>query len=162
MFNVEIFGQAALFARLSKLEPEVRERLRVYMAAFSNRLLGQVRINIVRLFRSTGPLYQSFSANVVEGPSSISAVVSSTGVPYAEILEQGGRTAPHTIVPRVASVLAFEGASGLVFAKRVNHPGSNFPARPYASLALAQLRGEFEYGIRAVVGEAIGDVWVTE
>lgn len=43
--------------------------------------------------------------------------------PYAEFVVKGTR--PHTIVPRRARVLAFEGSGGeTVFTKRVQHPGT--------------------------------------
>lgn len=60
-----------------------------------------------------------------------------TMVPYARIHEKGGATSPHTIYPKNKSVLVFRGADGnLVFAKKVNHPESNIPARPYLEPAV--------------------------
>jgi len=55
-----------------------------------------------------------------------------TIVPYGAIHEYGGTTKPHVIVPKRASVLSFGGR----FYKKVNHPGSNIPARPYLTPAL--------------------------
>lgn len=50
----------------------------------------------------------------------------STDVPYSTHVEFG--TKPHTIYPRNKRFLAFKAASGkMVFARKVNHPGS----RPY-------------------------------
>lgn len=46
---------------------------------------------------------------------------------YARIHQQGGQTAPHVILPRNKRALAFGGR----VVKRVNHPGSKIPARPY-------------------------------
>lgn len=37
----------------------------------------------------------------------------------------GGNTAAHTINPKRANILAWEGDDGRVFARRVNHPGSS-------------------------------------
>ena len=88
----------------------------------------------------------------------MSGAVFSQGVPYARIQEDGGRTPPHIIVPKMARVLAFSGPAGLVFAKRVNHPGSNIPGRSYMKSAVAQMRGEFNDGIRQVVNDAIGEL----
>lgn len=52
--------------------------------------------------------------------------VVSTDIPYAEYVEYGTR--PHTITPKNGKYLAFKGRSGnMVFAKKINHPGS----RPY-------------------------------
>lgn len=55
-------------------------------------------------------------------------------VPY--VLEP---TRPHTIVPRAARALAWTpaGGGGMVFARRVNHPGTkgnNYPARAYMAM----------------------------
>lgn len=66
---------------------------------------------------------------------------------YARIHEFGGTTRPHIIEPKRANVLAFGGLvagssragsqmSGTVFARRVRHPGSKIPARPYMRPAL--------------------------
>ena len=155
MSNVRVEVRVArLNAALNLLAPTVQKKLATFMAAFGTRLLGQVRINIVELFRSIGPLYRSVRLSTTDK----SATVYTQGIPYAKIQEEGGITRAHPIVPRTASILAFEGPAGLVFAKRVNHPGSNIPARPYASLALTQLRGEFDDGIRDVVAQAKGEL----
>ena len=50
-----------------------------------------------------------------------------TAVVYAAIQQLGGVTRPHVIEPRYKKALAF---GGHVLA-RVNHPGSDIPARPY-------------------------------
>lgn len=73
-------------------------------------------------------------------------------VPYAAIHEFGGKTKAHVIEPLKAQILAWKGigpalparsrATGRlrkarggggfwIFARKVNHPGSNIPARPY-------------------------------
>lgn len=60
-----------------------------------------------------------------------------TKVPYAAIHEFGGVTRPHVIVPRRKKFLVFRGRDDkLVFARKVNHPGSRIPARPYLGPAL--------------------------
>lgn len=161
MFSVELIGQNELNAKLENLEPALQASLRTFMVAFTVRLLNQVKTNVAALFRSTGPLYQSLSSNVDQAPGWVQGSVFTRGIPYAKIQEEGGRTAPHVIVPRTAAVLAWEGPSGLVFAKRVNHPGSNITGRSYAGLALTQLRGEFEDGIRDVVSDVRATVWDT-
>lgn len=49
---------------------------------------------------------------------------------YAAIHHFGGKTKPHVIKARKAKALAFGGR----FAKKVNHPGSEMPARPALGL----------------------------
>ncbi len=46
---------------------------------------------------------------------------------YAAIHQFGGKTSPHTIVPKHKKALAFGGN----VVKKVNHPGSKIPARPF-------------------------------
>jgi phage virion morphogenesis protein len=46
---------------------------------------------------------------------------------YARIHQEGGQTKAHTIKPVQAKALRFNGR----FAKKVSHPGSRVPARPY-------------------------------
>lgn len=45
-----------------------------------------------------------------------------TNVEWGRALNDGSR--PHIITPKKAKVLAFPGAGGMVFAKRVRHPGT--------------------------------------
>lgn len=155
MSNVRVEVRAArLSAALNLLTPIANKKLATFIVAFGVRLREQVKLNITELFHSTGPLFQSVRLRTTDK----SATVYTSGILYARILEEGGVTRAHPIVPRVASVLVFEGPAGLVFAKSVNHPGSNIPARPYASLALTQLRGEFDGGIRDIVAQAKGEL----
>lgn len=53
-----------------------------------------------------------------------------TNLPYAAIHHFGGKTSPHVIKPVTAKALYFNGR----FAKSVNHPGSEIPARPFLML----------------------------
>lgn len=53
-----------------------------------------------------------------------------TNVIYAGIQNNGGKTRAHVIRPRNKKALYFNGR----FASKVNHPGSDIPARPFLSL----------------------------
>lgn len=53
-----------------------------------------------------------------------------TNVEYAAIHQFGGKTKPHVILPRNKKALAFNGR----VVKKVNHPGSDIPARPFLAL----------------------------
>lgn len=55
---------------------------------------------------------------------------------YASYVEEGTR--PHVIEPRRATMLSWMGIGGLVFARRVQHPGT----RPYGYMAQAYLKCE--------------------
>lgn len=165
--SFELRGLVELDAYLAGMPPTLRDKLRPFMAAFTLRLRDQVKANIADRFKSTGPLYQSVQSEMEETVGSISGRVYTDGVAYAAAQEYGARTPAHTIVPINAQALAFMspfglgfssggGANALIFAKKVNHPGSVIPERSYARLALAQLRAPFKDGIRAVVDEAMG------
>lgn len=67
-----------------------------------------------------------------------------TNVVYARIHQEGGKTRPHVIRPHNKKALRFNGR----FAGKVNHPGSDIPARPFLSLT------DDDY---AAIGQAIID-----
>lgn len=73
----------------------------------------------------------------------------STGAFYGEFVRKG--TAPHVIVPRRAKALRFVIGGNVVFARRVNHPGS--AANPYHVRALGSARSRID-GIIAEEQEA--------
>lgn len=169
--SFELVGLKELNAKLDRLPPALQVRVLGFIGNFTNRLRDQVKANIADRFKSEGPLFQS----VRSGTSSDSGIDGGTtgrvyteGVPYAQIQEEGGVTAPHVIEAINGRMLAFMaparmglssggGMNGLVFARKANHPGSRIPERSYARLALVQLRAPFEGGIREVVDAAIGD-----
>lgn len=69
--------------------------------------------------------------------SSASATEARVGTPllHARILNAGGRTRPHQIRPRAASVLAWTNSAGeRIFAGSVQHPGSDIPEREFMAL----------------------------
>jgi phage gpG-like protein len=63
-------------------------------------------------------------------------IFSDGDVPYAAIQEYGGKTAAHEILPDKARVLAFALNGRQVFARRIQHPGSQIPERSYLRSAL--------------------------
>ena len=82
-----------------------------------------------------------------------------TDVPYAAIHEFGGRTGPHVIVPRNASVLRFFGRDGtVVFARRVNHPGSVIPPRPHREVAMRESIPDLDKKLKDTAEAILRDV----
>lgn len=119
-----------IFRALTLVEAEVLANLRGKsgLKVRSGALLNSVSRS-KRVFEHSGYVYGEL------GPE---------GIPYAAIHEFGGRTRPHIIRPRLANALRFPnmsfvggGGSPWIFARVVNHPGSNIPARPYMRPALA-------------------------
>lgn len=170
VIGIELIGLKKLQATLDRITPVVQDHLRIFMARFGLQLRDRVKANIVERFHSVGPLYEGVKAEHIETPGSVTERVYIDDVPYAAIQEYGGKTAPHVIEPVNARTLAFMvggplgfssggGSNALVFAKKVNHPGSNIPERSYARLALVQMRAPFEGGIRAAVGEGLNEAF---
>lgn len=94
----------------------------------------------------SGRLRQSISAT----PAGKGAVAVGTNVVYAPIHEFGGKTPPHEIVPIRAAALAFNIGGKTVFARKVSHPGSLIPARPFLGPALDKERPRVVAEIRKV------------
>lgn len=78
-----------------------------------------------KILQDTGRLKNSIVAEHTNNSAKVG-----TNVEYAAIHQYGGKTKPHVIMPKTAKALKFNG----VFAKKVNHPGSNIPARPFLSV----------------------------
>lgn len=73
-----------------------------------------------------------------------------TNLVYAAIHQFGGKTKPHVIRAKTAKALSFNGR----FAKQVNHPGSNIPARPFLSVTdgdISELKETIEEYIQKVI-----------
>lgn len=102
----------------------------------------------------TGTLGRSIVMTFPPAPARFMEGQVGTNVPYAAIHEYGGKTRPHTIVPKSASVLHFFVGGREVFTRKVMHPGSVIPARPYLRPALEESQGEIE----AVFEEEIAKV----
>ncbi len=75
-----------------------------------------------KILQDTGQLAAS-----IQSQSDDSTAVVGTNKKYARIHQLGGRTGAHVIRPRNKKALAFGGR----IVKKVDHPGSVIPARPY-------------------------------
>ncbi|KNC93288.1 phage virion morphogenesis protein [Trabulsiella odontotermitis] len=116
---------------LSHREPLMREIAAQLHGAVEDNFAQQGRpawLGIKRdgmILQKSGRLVNS----IVEYSDNDTAVVG-TNVEYAAIHQFGGETRPHEIRPRNKQALAFNGR----VVKKVNHPGSKIPARPFLSL----------------------------
>lgn len=169
MFGIKLVGLRQLQASFDQLPVTLQDRLRIFIARFTLMARDQVKGNISERFQVvTGEFPQAVQSEQIEQTGSVTGRVFIDTLPWAAIQERGGRTRPHTIEPAAANALAFlmpsrlgfssgSQASGFVFAKKINHPGSNIPERSYMRLALVQLRSPFEGGIREMVNASIND-----
>ncbi|MDR3407073.1 MAG: hypothetical protein P4L68_01080 [Methylovirgula sp.] len=126
--------------------------------ALRQELEDKVRANLsgVILKSRSGALLDSISSDIEDDGSGVTATITSADVPYAGILEYGGKTAAHDIVPSKAKALAFIAGGAERFAKIVHHPGSTIRAFAYMGSALDDLRDEITSGLKAAVLEALG------
>lgn len=104
----------------------------------------------MKILQDTGRLAASVTPfwSAAEAGARVSAV-------YAAIHQLGGKTRPHVILPRNKRALAFGG----VVVKRVNHPGSNIPARPFLPAAGGRLQSGMEARIAALLDEYLRSAW---
>lgn len=91
------------------------------------------------------------AASVVSDSDNDSAVVGSNKK-YAAIHQFGGKTRAHEIRPRNKKALAF---GGRVLSK-VNHPGSDIPARPFLALDDSDVQ-EIEVTVADYLQDALGE-----
>jgi phage gpG-like protein len=141
------------------LDPEsVARALADKVDALRQELEAKVRANLsgAILKSRSGALLNSISSDVENDGSSFTASVESDGVPYAGILEYGGKTAAHDIVPSKARVLAFAVGGARRFARIVHHPGSVIRAFAYMGGALDDLQDEIEGELKDAVLDALG------
>jgi len=108
------------------------------------------------LKQRSGTLVGSISSDLENDGSSLTATVASQDVPYAAILEYGGKTAAHDILPSKAKALAFIAGGAQRFARIVHHPGSTIRAFAYMGAALDEMKDEIESGLKEAVLGALG------
>jgi phage virion morphogenesis protein len=126
--------------------------LKPVMAAIGNRAVGSVKQNFAVGGRPTkwAPLSTAYASQKKGGKllmatgrlagsihyeaNSDSATIMTDKLPYARIHNFGGQNKPHEIKARNKKSLAFMAGGVPVMRKKVNHPGSIIPARPYMVL----------------------------
>jgi phage gpG-like protein len=155
MLQISIDGAAEFSSRLDALPDQLRAALTAKVQALAEALYAQVvGVNLSGsvLNARSGALRDSVQIDVQAENARIDATIYSNGdVPYAAILEFGGKTAAHEILPGKASALAFLANGKQVFARKIQHAGSNFAARSYLGGALDEASGEIGSTLREVV-----------
>lgn len=163
MIDIKI-DRSSVMQTLERLEQAVTHRAPV-MRAIAEVMADAVEENFAREGRPAwqglkpnprrdgGKILQDsgrLAASIVPSSDNNNAAVG-TNVKYAAIHQFGGQTRPHEIRPRNAKALKFGGR----YAKKVNHPGSNIPARPFLVLAdqdITEIEATMNDYLRGVVG----------
>lgn len=118
----------------------------------------------------TGNLARNVISETEEQGSAVLGRVgipSANTAPYGRILHDGGTTRAHVIEAKKAKALSFvmtaetldaagfgwEG--GRIFLRRINHPGSKFPPRPYLASALEDRRAAIRASLAAAMEKAL-------
>jgi phage gpG-like protein len=141
------FDSDAVYAALLDKADRLRAALEAQVIA---NLSGEV------LTPRSGALLDSISSDLDDDGSGLTVTVESSGVPYAGILEYGGKTAAHDIVATKAKALTFMAGGALRFARLVHHPGSTIRAFAYMGSALDELQDDIEGGLKDAVLDALG------
>lgn len=148
-------------------------------------LYNEVQANLHgRVLHSlSGRLASSVRRHVNSSGDVTVGTVWTEGIVYAQILEEGGVTPPHTILPKNSTVLAFAEGGGITgviaeaasehtgasaarsdvfgssgdsgYAERVEHPGSHFRPYNYMQLAVDHIRDRVDPAIANAIEEAI-------
>lgn len=128
----------ASVAFADRAQPLVRDALKAKAPVGQGPQAGRLKKSI-RSQRKTG---------LVEGALEIRF---KAYVPYIEYVLDGTR--PHTITPKAARALRWQGTGGVVFAKRVQHPGTrpnHFNLRAVVPLG-PELQKLFEAAVKAAM-----------
>jgi HK97 gp10 family phage protein len=143
--DIQINGLNELVAAFIKAKAEFPKQFRNAMtnSVVKIRTTAQSLVPV-----KTGMLKKSITMDI-SGTPPIGKVM--VGQPYGKYVEYG--TAPHTIVPVRAKALRFAVGGDIVFAKKVNHPGTK--GKPFMEPALENNKGyiqdQFTRAMQAVV-----------
>jgi len=171
--RLTITGGEALRERLSQAPAGLSKAMRDAMQRSLDVVYRKVSDNLTGrvLHVRTGRLRQSIQTSVEDGGQKGRI---GTNVEYAAIHEYGGQTKPHVITARGRALrfvsprfigpakLTAKGklakrqtAGSIVFARKVNHPGSTIPARPWLRPALRDSQEEIAAILKAGLAEIL-------
>jgi phage gpG-like protein len=103
----------------------------------------------------SGALLNSITTTVEDDGEAVGITAESIGVPYAGILEYGGKTAAHEILAVKGKALAFVAGGKQIFAKVVHHPGSRIKAYAYLASSLEETSAEMEASIEDAIAAVL-------
>ena len=159
MLSLQSAGLDELDQRLGHLPSDLLASLRDKAQTLGDALVDKIRTEKLAggaLAARTGALAASIGMTLSQDGAGVEASVGSFGdVKYAAILEYGGRTAAHEILPDKGAALAFVVDGALRFARRVEHPGSTIPAHAYMRSSLEELSDD----IRGSFADVFNQTW---
>ncbi len=152
MFSMEVDGEKAVAHMRARAEGIPKAMAKV-VTALAIKLHTAVTNRAPVL---TGKLRRSiFWDTAINPDQAMGRVFVSADTPYARMLEYGGKTKAHDIVPTKAKALHFFVGGKEVFAKVVHHPGSTFKARRYVHGPFEEMQPEIIARIEAAMHEAL-------
>jgi phage gpG-like protein len=151
----EISGVDATAARFSSLPDRIRAEvtgeMEFQIADLVQYIVGD-KLNGQVLQRRSGKLADAVSGDVQDDGTVITGRAYVGGdVPYAGILEHGGQTSPHQILPDAATALHFIWHGEEMFRSKVNHPGSKIPEFAYMRSGLQDMTAQILQGLAEAV-----------
>jgi phage gpG-like protein len=163
VIDITITGREQIVAKLGQVDTGIRAALRLAIQTTVVDLQAKVQEKLSGpvLNARSGRLRNSIATQVDVDPAQITGTVSAK-TPYAAIQEYGGTTRAHLIEARDAQSLAFMIGGKMVFAKSVQHPGSNIPERSYLRSTLAENALSIADRLRQAVQQAIYDQGLAE
>lgn len=160
MISVTLKGYDGVAARYASFRARMSQRLAGTMSSLGLALQDRVAANLggAVLQRRTGRLAAAQTMQLAQQDDSVSVSVGfdADAVPYGAINEFGGTTRAHLIAAKRAAALAFPLGARLVFAKRVQHPGSTIPARSFLRAALAEMAADGASEVDGAVMDELG------
>ena len=160
MITLALSGADAITARYQSFAARAQARLSGVMARLGVALLDQARANLAggKLQARSGRLAAAQEMQLRDDGTrqSVSVGFDTAAAPYGAIQEFGGTTRAHLIEAKNAFALRFSLHGQLVFAKRVQHPGSVIPAHSFLRDALAALSDAGAAETIAAIGAEVG------
>lgn len=141
MSGTRLNGADQVASRLENAAARLPARLGAVMARLGVELAGEVAGNLAggRLAARSGRLAAAQGVRLIgdAGRAGVAVGFDPGAVPYGAIQEFGGTTRAHLIAAKERFALRFNAGTGIVFARRVQHPGSVIPAHSFLGAALA-------------------------
>lgn len=150
-FNMRITGLAELQRALENAGKNMPKELKDAMNKSTVKVKNDARKIKAGSFKNqTGNLRRSIFRNVTVTAGDLKGIVA-TDQKYSKYVEFGTR--PHTILPKRGKYLAFKGSTGIVFARKVNHPGSKpYPfMKPALEDNIKNITNFFDTAIKRIV-----------